>query len=238
MQRFYYPFELTPDMVLDQTRIVHQLTHVLRSKSGETIILFNWDWWENVYEIRSIDKKQIFLHWTRTYRNKTINQHKVHLFQAIPNKYEKIEYIIEKGVEVGITDFTFFHSDFSQKLQITDSKIKRFNTIAREALEQCGGAFPPTIRFIGEIHFSESYSTVPIILHTKSVQKLNYKSTMSPSIIFFVWPEWWWSERELSEMISYGFIFVHFWERVLRTETASSVFAFWYIHTKENLFLV
>jgi RsmE family RNA methyltransferase len=69
-------------------------------------------------------------------------------YQALPNKYEKIEYIIQKGVEVGIARFVFFRSDRSQKLAISPTKIDRYITIAREALEQCGGTRLSEIIFI------------------------------------------------------------------------------------------
>ena len=60
------------------------------------------------------------------------------LYQALPNKIEKIEYILQKGVEVGIGKFVFFRSDFSQKLSLSDTKKVRLIAIAREAVEQCG----------------------------------------------------------------------------------------------------
>jgi RsmE family RNA methyltransferase len=56
----------------------------------------------------------------------------------MPNKLEKLEYIIEKGVEVGVRKFVFFRSDRSQKLILSDAKKSRLIAIAREALEQCG----------------------------------------------------------------------------------------------------
>lgn len=59
------------------------------------------------------------------------------LYQAIPNRYEKLEYAIQKGVEVGISEFVFFPSERSQKLVITPAKIERFTAIALEAVEQC-----------------------------------------------------------------------------------------------------
>lgn len=62
---------------------------------------------------------------------------RITLYQAIPNRYEKLEYAIQKGVEVGISEFVFFPSDRSQKLAITPAKIERFTAIAREAVEQC-----------------------------------------------------------------------------------------------------
>ena len=69
----------------------------------------------------------------------------------MPNKYEKIEYILQKGVEIGITKFVFFRSDRSQKLLVTPAKIERFENIAREALEQCGGMVMPEIRWLEKL---------------------------------------------------------------------------------------
>ena len=60
---------------------------------------------------------------------------------------EKIEYILEKGVEVGVKRFVFFRSEHSQKLVLSENKKLRFLSIAREALEQCGGMVMPEIEF-------------------------------------------------------------------------------------------
>ncbi len=232
MQRFYYPRLLMPDMEITEDTLLHQIGRVMRAKIGEKIILFSWDGWENIYEIQRIDKKSIILRWVETYKNRTINEHNIHLYQAIPNKYEKIEYIIEKWVEVGIRHFTFFRSDFSQKLHISLAKEERFRTIAREALEQCGGAFLPEIEFVEGIDYREDFTYPPFVLHT-NVQKSSNKWTLLQEYTFFVWPEWWWSPREIEIMQERGFIFVHFWERILRTETASSVFAFLLLHRRD-----
>jgi RsmE family RNA methyltransferase len=50
-------------------------------------------------------------------------------------------------VEVGISRFIFFRSDRSQKLLLSTAKIERFISIAREAVEQCGGMIVPEIVF-------------------------------------------------------------------------------------------
>ena len=56
---------------------------------------------------------------------------------------------------MGIREFHFFRSDRSQKLVISESKIARMREIVREAVEQCGGVYIPTITFqtdkIGDI---------------------------------------------------------------------------------------
>jgi RsmE family RNA methyltransferase len=92
-------------------------------------------------------------------------QKRVSLYQALPNKYEKIEYILQKGVEIGIARFVFFRSDRSQKLLLSPNKIERFITIAREALEQCGGVVMPEILWIDRFPDATTEST-HIVLDT------------------------------------------------------------------------
>ena len=138
MQRFFVSFPLDIDMSITDVDIYHQITRVLRMRPGDRIVLFDGDRSETLYVIESIDKKTIRLHgesrsFPDTEPNKIIT-----LYQALPNKIEKIEYILQKGVEIGIRRFIFFRSDYSQKLILSDGKKERLSVIAQEAVEQCG----------------------------------------------------------------------------------------------------
>ena len=62
----------------------------------------------------------------------------VHLYQASLNKWEKMEWIVQKAVEMDVSDITFFHAERSKRLKPTEQKLARIHKIAIEALEQCG----------------------------------------------------------------------------------------------------
>ncbi len=225
MQRFFVTFPLHIDMHITDSDIVHQLTRVLRVQVSDHIILFSGDGTETEYEIVSIEKKSI---WLRGYAQNTPNtepKKQVTLYQALPNKYEKIEYILQKWVEIGITRFIFFKSDRSQKLVMSPAKIERCMTIAREALEQCGWTIMPEILF-HEKFMKYDTSGVNMVLDTigSNTRISSYDSVQD--IAIWVGPEWGWSENERSIMSNNGFIFARFWERVLRTETAGIVIGF------------
>ena len=100
MQRFFVTFPLRVDMQITDTDIIYQLTRVLRISVGEHIILFSGDGTETEYSIAAIDKKSISLRGVSQKAPNTEPKKKVILYQALPNKYEKIEYILQKGVEV------------------------------------------------------------------------------------------------------------------------------------------
>lgn len=225
MQRFFVTFPLGIDVVLTDSTIVNQITRVLRMKEGESVILFDGDGSETEYQIIKIEKKSIHLRGQGRTFPRTEPQIRVTLYQALPNKHEKIEYILQKWVEVGIRKFVFFRSDRSQKLIISSAKIERFITIAREALEQCGGVVMPEIEFVERITDYEPRST-NIILDTVGAQRRISEFRDIQDIGLWIGPEWGWSEEERAKMNDYGFIFAHFSERVFRTETAGVVTAF------------
>jgi 16S rRNA (uracil1498-N3)-methyltransferase len=249
MQRFYVTFPLGVDLEITDPDIYHQLTRVMRVSVGESIILFDGDGSETEYEIIDITKKVLSLRGKERRFPKTENKKRITLYQALPNKIEKIEYIIEKWVEVGISHFIFFRSDFSQKLILSESKKERFLKIAREALEQCGGLVMPEIEFVegGDLlrhpeqregsTFLDS-SAMPqndgnkhnIVLDTTGISQNLREIPQGEEICIWVGPEGGWSDGEREKMKEKGFIFVRFWERVMRTETAGVVMAFALTH--------
>lgn len=68
----------------------------MRIEVGERVILFDGDGSETEYEVTSIDKKSMSLRGQGRVFPQTESKKKISLYQAIPNKYEKIEYIIQK----------------------------------------------------------------------------------------------------------------------------------------------
>jgi len=167
----------------------------------------------------------IFLKGIRMITPQTEPKKKITLYQALPNKIEKIEYILQKGVEIGIGHFIFFRSDRSQKLVLSDSKIARFHVIAQEAVEQCGGLILPKIE-IRETSPDLDRNKANIVLDTIGKKRQLSEFHEGENIGIWVGPEGGWSMEERKKMEQNGSIFAHFSERVMRTETAGVVVAF------------
>lgn len=225
MQRFYFDLALGKDIFIEDKDFFNQISHTLRSKIGDRVILFNWDSNEYLYEIVSISNKWVSL----ILKEKTLNEAdknvSITIYQALPNKYEKIEYIIQKWVEVWISKFVFYKSERSSKLAINDNKIKRFNLIMKESLEQCWGNKMPKLNFIDKIDYSR-LDWKSIVWSTKSSSNGSLSIFNENKINIFIWPEWGFSENELEVFEKNNFEFVNFWKRILRTETMSSVLSF------------
>jgi len=124
-------------LVLSNADIVFQLSKVLRSKAWDEVVFF--DWKESVdykYEITNIWKKEIEFKYIEKIENISENEYDINLYQALPNKLSKLEYILQKWVETWLSNFIFFRSDRSQKLVLSENKIERLKKILTEAVEQ------------------------------------------------------------------------------------------------------
>lgn len=100
MQRFFVTFPLSIDVEITDTDLIHQISRVMRMAVDDEIVLFDGDGSETTYTIRAFSKKSISLRGKDRRFPECESKKKITLYQALPNKYEKIEWILEKGVEV------------------------------------------------------------------------------------------------------------------------------------------
>ena len=156
MQRFHFPTLNNQELLIisNDTEIYHQLTKVLRTKTWEEVIFFDWNnFFDYIYKVDLIEKKSISFNLINKIQKNSKNLTKINLYQSLPNKQEKIEYILQKWVEVWYSSFNFFTSERSQNLKINENKIERFNKIITEAVEQSGRNLVPELHFIEKIDF-------------------------------------------------------------------------------------
>jgi 16S rRNA (uracil1498-N3)-methyltransferase len=237
MQRFYLENLNTTiyNIIIDDKNLVHQIWRVLRSKPGDKMILFDWeDNFDYVFEIKEIKKSEIFLEQVdRIKRNSEIN-FELNLFQALPNKVDKIESIIKNWTQIWISNFLFFRADRSQKLVISDKKIERLKKIIVEAVEQCGRNKIPWLVIWEKPNFL-NLEGQNIFLDTKNNNSKKLRDVIiddSEIINLFVWPEGWFSEDEVWKFWRNDFISLYLWERILRTELAWISAGFYLIQNK------
>lgn len=130
----------------------------------------------------------------------------------MPNKLEKIEWIIEKNTEIGVKKIVFFRSERSQKIFLSEKKVERMQEIAREALEQCGGKKLVEIIFSDEKFekILEKKSEKNIVLHTVGEKNQLSDFKNEKNIGIWIGPEGGWSDDEIQKMNENNFITAHF----------------------------
>lgn len=227
MQRFFlqtfYLWE--KELILQDEEIIYQLVKVLRSKSWDQVIFFDGKTlFDYVYEVRSIDKKNIIFVFVSKIE-KFQEQKILNLYQSVPNKIDKIEDIIQKWTEIWYNNFYFFRSERSQDLKLSENKVLRFEKIIQEASEQSGRNIIPQIYFLEKLNLSDMKGK-NIFFHTdkNTSQKLSDISfDFSQEINIFVGPEWGFSQKENDEFLKNNFLKIYLGNNILRTQTTGVV---------------
>ena len=70
---------------------------------------------------------------------------------AFPNKQEKLELIIQKLTEIGISHLYLWNAERSQIRTLNENKLKRIEKIVHEAVEQSRGWTIPKIEIIQDL---------------------------------------------------------------------------------------
>lgn len=178
-----------------------------------------------MYEIADINKSECRFELIEKVEKKTEIGVSMNLYQWLPNKFSKLEAIVQKCSEVGYKKILFFQALNSQKLVVSDNKKERLYKIATEAIEQCGGNMIP------EILFTESLEEILweiFVCHTKwdnskAISELEWWEEIN----IVIGPEWGLHKEELTELKKLWAKKVFFWERILRSETVAPLVWFY-----------
>lgn len=223
MQLFITNYELNQDtIIIHEERVVHQLTHVLRAKPGYQCMIQQPTHPTVRYTINITEISKTSITWTIIDHTTIISSWSdIHLCIALLNKFEKLELIVQKCVEIGITSIYFFVSQHSQLRDITLKKIERLQKIALEAVEQSYGYQVPMLSCESTLQELCSHWNNIVLYQWWQKMWLVWLENITWQKNFFVWPEWWWWEEDKKIFLSHDAIFVSLSSTILRTETAA-----------------
>ena len=156
----------------------------------------------------------------------------IRLFQALP-KGDKLDTIIQKAVECGVSEIIPFESErcvVRVKQDVEDRKTERRNRIAAEAAKQCGRSVLPNVN--KSVNFSQmldmaSKSDVVLFCYegdgTKALGNIldAWKEKMPESVSVIIGSEGGFSISETQKAVDMGMCLTGLGKRILRTETAS-----------------
>ena len=134
-------------ITISDPRVVHQLTRVLRAKSGQTIMIQSThDTIMTRYEcvLTIIDSKQIRATITNTYVFEA-QKHSKHLIIAMANRRDKIELIVQKATECGVSHISIIAMQRSVIRQTNSNKRARLESIMLESVEQSRRTHSPVL---------------------------------------------------------------------------------------------
>ena len=213
----------------------HQILHVLRLGDGDEVrVLDNQG---QVYEVRLVVD-----HASDTLRGVILSSDaesaepgtQVSLCFGLTNR-DKVELILQKGTEVGVSAFFPFISERTliQTTDLSAAKFERWERIIREAAEQSGrGRLPRLHRPMAmedcARKVSGNHARVLAAWEEAGAGPANRLSTVLPvkveSLALFVGPEGGFSRDEIQSIQNLGGEVVSLGKRILRMETAAIVF--------------
>lgn len=121
-------------ITITEERVVYQLSKVLRAKKGDQVAV-QWKNKRTICEISGLDKTKIEALVLYEEEQEIKDSHKA-LAVALPNKFEKLELIVQKCTELGVEQLIFFPAKHSLLKEISEAKMERLKKISLEAVEQ------------------------------------------------------------------------------------------------------
>lgn len=222
-------------------QIAHQIIHVLRMKNDDQVIVLDGQGFE--YRVKlSIDNDRLGVDGDILEKNVSDREPKpkLSLCFGLTNR-EKVEFILQKGTEIGVSSFFPFTSSrtLMQSTGLSEKKIERWIKIITEAAEQakrgripelnppvslqvCCERVPPK----HELNLAAWEEAAP---GETSLSDL-LKRFPVDSIALFVGPEGGFSREEIDHLKTAGVNIVSLGKRILRMETAALVFPALILH--------
>jgi 16S rRNA (uracil1498-N3)-methyltransferase len=204
----------------------NHLSKVLRLKTGEGAIACLGDGYDLICEIIAIDKAAASLKILKKEINLCEPSHAVTLFQAVL-KGEKMDLVIQKTVELGVSEVVAFESE-NTVARSSDAKNIRLNRISLEAAKQCGRAIAPNISAVASLNgvfkMLKNYDEIifPYELErAKRLPAIISKLIPAEHIAVIIGPEGGFSADEAKKLIDAGAKSVSLGTRILRAETAA-----------------
>src|SRR5690625_4157539 len=235
MQRYFVPeYNWNNEIVTIRGEDARHIKVVMRFQQGDYIICNRLDGKAAICSITNLTKQTVHLQVVEWLNNNNELPVHVTIAQGLP-KGNKMDYILQKGTELGASQFCFFQAERSivkWDAKKSKQKIKRFEKIVKEASEQCHRNRIPVISEISSLEkLIEQCKVYDIMLfaYEEEVSSNQYHSfakslsnaSTGDKMIIFIGPEGGFSQREVKTLKSNNVAPVRFGPRILRTETAS-----------------
>ena len=220
--QFFYSDNIDDNfIILEDEEMIH-CTKSLRNKVGDIICVIDGN--GGIYDCKIIEISLKFCKLSIINKKIIDKKNQIHLFIAPTKNHKRIEWMLEKIVEIGVHRVTFLICENSIRKTVN---LKRLHKIALSAMKQTQNYFLPIIdsclpfydafkivngdeKYIAHL----CYDNLPLL--SKSLKSNNKKC-------IFIGPEGDFTNKEVSYALKNNFIEVSLGQSRLRTETSGIV---------------
>jgi 16S rRNA (uracil1498-N3)-methyltransferase len=233
-----------PDEVSVEGERFHYLAHVLRLSEGDTLEVFDGEGAAFSARVLAVEAHSARLRLSAPVARPAAGA-ALTLLQGLP-KGEKWEWVLQKGTELGATDFA---PALSARTVVrlsgerADDKVRRWQRIVEEASRQCGGVQVPRVHPVRPL-LDAARALAPgtaVLLLDEEERDLSLARALarlpSPShpLALVVGPEGGIDRDEAGALQELGATPVTLGQRTLRTETAAVVALALVLHLRGEL---
>jgi len=221
MTAFYYQGDLNlkDTIILSEAESLH-CTKVLRLKNGGQVEIMNGQGKIFKGTIIKQEKKQVHVT-LEELKDAPKRNYYLHIAIAPTKNIDRIEWFVEKAVEIGIDRITFISSRYSERKNI---RLERIIRRAISALKQSGNpvlpAFSELTPFEKIIEATDENEKFLAYEQTQTNENLFLSTTLNSSYLVLIGPEGGFSEEEIALAKQKAFNLVSLGENRYRTETA------------------
>lgn len=221
---YYYIPQLTPDIIELSPEEARHCVKVLRHVVGDTIVMVDGKGLRAKGTIIAIGKTTCHI---RIDERETVANDRafsLHIAIAPTKNRERIEWFVEKAVEIGIEKITFLLCDHSERPRIDMQRMER---IAVSAMKQSQTAIIPEMQLLDfdklmeEARALDAEKMIAWCEADDNSEELATKKLLKNDILLLIGPEGDFSDREIAKARAEGFAEVRLGARRLRTETAA-----------------
>ena len=216
LHRFFVaPEEMAGDRFPIPASIERQVRSVLRLRDGDRLVLFSGDGSEAVC-ILSGDECVVEQRRAVT----TEPRHRLTVVQALL-KGDALEETIRQATEIGVARFRLVVTERCVARELSDRKLERLRSIAREAAEQSERGIVPDVD--APVGLADAWASDAVLLYERNVE-LRLSGVELPGAII-IGPEGGFTDAEVEAATAAGVRLAGLGPRILRSQSVAAAAA-------------
>ena len=221
MDQFFYSTQIYEDSINLPEDEAHHALKVLRKHKGDKVVVVdgNGGWYECVIVSEEIQNCRLRIEDKR--ENFGFREYYIHIGIAPPKSHDRVEWFVEKAVEIGVQEISFILTDQSERKNIKLERILK-RTIA--SMKQSLKAYLPKINDIIPIKdfMINCSNKEKFIGYVEDDQNSHLFQTANSNndYCILIGPEGGFTSSEFKTAEEFGFKSVSLGNSRLRTETA------------------
>jgi 16S rRNA (uracil1498-N3)-methyltransferase len=219
LHRFYVEEKIgeRTDASVASPELIHQWRKVFRLGEGDKVVLFDGSGIEYECEIKNLSRHDADLTIVETRTVANVPKRDIALVPSLVKK-DKIEWVVEKGTELGAGAFAPVISERSEKKGFDSDRARK---IAKEASEQSGRGTIPTIHEAYPLKDAIDALEVKFLALDPGGEPLNTEKLPAAPLGILIGPEGGWTDGELELFREKNIEICSLGKQILRAETAA-----------------